>query len=339
MSDGTSPRQLDDRTIRAILDEYFATRDLEAAIEEVASAEIPVEAVFEQMRRSDVAQRHFDRLAVTDRGLDGSEGKLPASLDESGPFERDFDDAVFEARLDDMLEAEPGSQADGGRPGAGESTVVSLFGSSRGAVATLAAAALTALVAGTVLYQQTGAPGGDEFQPRSSVGPSDGAGFTRPDLELFCARRTGDGVRFRGGSETPPGDMECPVAGELKLGYRNRDPELAYAAFFGVDRSGDIYWYGPSPAVPKPVPVESSRETMPVGETIRLSVNHSPGPVRVHAVFTSEPVDHTALKRRLRHKSDRELWESPHLEFERWPTASTSEIFRVTEGPVDEESR
>jgi hypothetical protein len=133
--------------------------------------------------------------------------------------------------------------------------------------------------------------------------------------------------------------MECPVAGELKLGYRNREPELAYAAFFGVDRSGDIFWYGPSPAAPRPVPVEASRETVPVGETIRLGVNHSPRPVRVHAIFTSQPIDHTALIRHLRHKSDRELWESSHLEFERWPSASTSEIFRVTDGPADEESR
>ncbi len=345
MSDGNGSRQLDFGAIRGILEEYFATRDLRGAIERADCPKVSVEEVFEQIRSSRRARAYFNRLAQADRALREVGSGHESGFEAPGAFEREFGETVFEARLDSVLAAERAARSDGGEPqtGPGEaSTVARLFGSSRGATATLAAAALAALIAGTVLYPETesGKAEGDDFRARSAAAPADDPSIPRPELEIFCAQRAGGNVGFEGGPETPPGALECPIDGELKVAYRNRSPELKYAAFFGVDETGDLLWYGPSPAAPGPVAVEASHDIEPIGETIRLEVNHSPGTIRVHAVFAPEPIEHAALQRRLERKGGRELREASRLGFERWSTIATSEQFRVTEGDrADEENR
>lgn len=355
MTHSTDGSQLEFEEVRAILDTYFATGDLRRALEEADADDLSARRLFDYISESDRARAYFDRLAVADRAISG-----PSALDtieEPSAFEREFGKAAFEEKLDDTLETDD-SRFDGGKavdpedyggdavaPDMGDggdaaaardgTTVVQLFGSGK-AAATLAAAAAAVLVAGVVSYQfgLGGGSGDDDFQPRSAAPTDDSPTFAEPDLELFCARSADDGLDITGTDESE-GRLHCPIDAELKLGYRNRSPNLAYAAFFGVDESGTIYWYGPSPAAPAPVAVDHGEKVEPIGETIRLNVNHDPGPVRVHAVLSPDPIDHAELARRLEHKSDRELWRSRHLEFDEMPSASTSTVFRV----VEDESR
>ena len=344
MSERTDSIDLDFEDVREILDEYFSTGDLESAL-----GEVPAERVFARVSESERARRYFNELALADRALvEGSQG-LDELFDRTGEFERGFGEAMFDHKLDDMLEAErTGSresepEADGGsrqaEPGGeDEATVVSLFGGSQGVAATLAAAALAVLVFGVVMSRRaenTDANGGDDFRARSAATPDKRSQFERPSLELFCAQRAKGDVSFEGTTDVPMGSLECPLDAELKLGYRNHSPKLKYAAFFGVDRDGGIYWYGPSPASPEPMGVETTRKVTPFGETIRLDVNHSEGPVRVHAVFSPKPLDQDQLEAVLGSRGNRQLWTSKQIDFEALTAVSTSEVFTI----VDEKSR
>jgi len=361
MTHSTDGSQLEFEEVRAILDTYFATGDLQRALEEADAEDLSVRRLFDVVSESGRARAYFDRLAVAARAVSGP-SDLEA-IEEPSAFEREFGRAAFDEKLDEVL-GETSTQFDGGEavdPSAfggdddpavhgGDAvapetesdeaaTVVELFGA--GKAATLAAAASAALVAGVVFYQFGPGSGAtdDPFQPRSAASTDEGPNFAEPDLELFCARSSDDGLEITG-TDKIEDRLRCPVDAELKLGYRNRSPNLAYAAFFGVDESGSIYWYGPSPAAPAPVAVDDGRVVEPIGETIRLNVNHEPGPVRVHAVLSPDPIDHAELARRLERKSDRELWRSRHLEFAEMPSASTSTVFRVVEAETgNEEAR
>ena len=331
MTHPTDGPQLDEEAVREILDTYFATGDLEAAIAEAGADDLSPARLFDYVSDSPEAQRYFDHLAIADRAFAEEE-----AVDEPGDFERQFGDAAFDAKLDAMLADE---RADGNEQtshASDSSTVISLFGTGQNAASVLAAAALAALVAGTVLFEfGPRSSGDDDFQPRSAVTDDGRKTYASPEVELFCARPRNGGVDITGTDEIED-RLTCPTDAELKLGYRNRSPNLAYAAFFGVDESGTIYWYGPSPAAPSPVAVDQSEAIVPVGESIRLNVNHTPGVVRVHGLFSSEPIDHAALKKALARKSDRELWEKPRLRFEQWPSATTSTTFEVLEADRQE---
>ena len=328
MTHPTDAPQLDEEAVREILDTYFATGDLEAALAEAGAGDLSPAELFDVVSASPEAQRHFDRLAVADRAFGQDD-----AIDEPGEFERGFGDAAFGAKLDDMLAEERGGESTG--HASDSSTVISLFGSGQNAASVLAAAALAALVAGTVLFEFGPRSSGDEdFQPRSAVTADERRTYAAPEVELFCARPRNGGVDITG-TDQIEGRLTCPNDAELKLGYRNRSPNLAYAAFFGVDKSGTIYWYGPSPAAPSPIAVEQSEAIVPVGESIRLNVNHAPGVVRVHGLFSSKPIDHAALQTALDRKSDRELFEKPRLRFEQWPSATTSTAFEVLEAETD----
>ncbi|MFB6350799.1 MAG: hypothetical protein ABEN55_05315 [Bradymonadaceae bacterium] len=348
MTQPTDTPQLEIEEVRAILEAYFATGELDEALEASGPEDLSARELFAYISELDRAREHFDRLAVTDRALRGPED-LEEAVGQPAAFEREFGHAAFDEKLDEVVGAassptsgnESQSHYDGGdavAPSDGdETTVVQLFGS--GQTTALAAAAVAVLVAGVVLYQfgLEDRPGSDgQFQPRSAAAPDDGPDFAEPDLELYCAQHESGQLDITGTDQLEE-PLRCPLDAELKIGYRNRSPNLAYAAFFGVDKSGTIYWYGPSPAAPAPVAVEQSDEVEPIGETIRLNVNHAPGPVRVHAVLSPDPIDHAELARRLHDKSDRELWRTRRLTFEQKPSASTSMTFRVVGAETDTE--
>jgi hypothetical protein len=160
------------------------------------------------------------------------------------------------------------------------------------------------LVWGPSLLEETSegsAPGADEsFRARSarSVDEVASPAYERPRVEVYCVHHEPGGrVRFEGSEGAPMGVVQCPRDAEIKLAYAEVVPELRHAAFFGVDDSGRLLWYGPTPASEAPVRVESRGPKLaPVGESIRLSVNHRVGAVRLYAIFSPEPIGMERLR-------------------------------------------
>ena len=141
----------------------------------------------------------------------------------------------------------------------------------------------------------------EEFQPRG--GKKDGpielyskAPHLKPTeraagLRAFCL--VGDKViALDPKGNTPP---KCSAQSQLKLAVSN--PGKYQKVFLvGVDSEYSIKWYAPRPpeteSVAAPVgtgTVEAPAE-IPVGVSVRLAVNHQPGPVRLFALFSDKSV-------------------------------------------------
>jgi hypothetical protein len=108
--------------------------------------------------------------------------------------------------------------------------------------------------------------------------------------------RSAGEVVFTGPEQSAFGVVSCPKDAEIKLAVENSDSQWKWAAFFGAHENGTLLWYGPTPATKQPVRIASNKDVEPVGESIRLGVNHTEGAVRVHALFTNEPVDFARLE-------------------------------------------
>ncbi len=268
-----------------------------------AFAQVSARQVHRHLAGCRACQRQYDALALADRVLVGDGAQEdPAELPRAG-FETSFGDAAFLGALDEMLTEEQQGAA-----------VVDLSGR-RGPLSPtarwLSAAAAVLLVGAGSWFawqhlhgagQHTSIvdnnPG--EFQARSAASAAAHGPFAQPKLEVFCARKSAEGVELQGAKDAPFGLLRCPQDAELKLAYANPSPRLRYAAFFGVDQHGSIYWYGPTPAETGAVEVAHTSELRPFGESIRLAVNHRPGKVRVFGLFSVEPIDFA----RLRHMID-----------------------------------
>lgn len=210
----------------------------------------------------------FDELALVDREL-------------GGDFEARAGDLCFFTALDTMLAEEAEAEL--------QDNVVSLESRrSRGAV-WLAAAAVVAIGFAGVLLQERD-PVDTQFQPRSAttLKPHD---YAMPAVEVFCVQRDEGHVEFVGNEQSELATVHCAIDEEIKLAVRNPDLRLRYAAFVGIGADDSLYWYGPSPAAPQALAIPSERTLTPIGETIRLDVNHDPGTVRVIGVFAERPLD------------------------------------------------
>jgi hypothetical protein len=329
MSETTDTTDLGFGEVRAILEDYFAGGELDDALDGTRP-----DTLFEAIAEDERARNLFNELAMADRALGGAlDGEADADLLEAtGDFERRLGDAAFESALDEML-AEEAAEANETEETDGAADVIPLFNSGR--TGALVAAAVALLAAGTLLYiQRTSGPtGGDagDFNARSAATAPEPGRFDAPDLRVFCAERQQGEVSFRDRAQTPGDGLRCPRDAELKLAYRNRSSQLTHAAFFGVDRSGTLYWYGPTPAAPEPVAVQSADELLPVGETIRLAVNHEPGDIRVHAVFSTRPIGFEQLAADLKSRDRGALFEGERVELSGAPGAATSTTFTVVE--------
>lgn len=297
-----------------------AARALEALFvggdEEAAFEEVPAGAVFRHLQGCEACRERFDGLAYADRYLAGADGEMMRA--EPGDFEDAFAEASFASALDGMLAAERRDQArtsheddpkaspEGGVEGGSvldfEPSPSAEEGARPYGQYAVAAAVVLLAAASLVWLSPTVFDGGDDgFSPRSASSPTGGgdaeaASAHQVGVQAFCAERTSEGVEFTGPAEAPLGLVGCPLDAELKLAYRNRSPEFRYAAFFGVDQKGTIYWYGPTPSAREPVGIDAGDRLRPVGESIRLEVNHRPGSVRVVGVFSAEPIDFERLE-------------------------------------------
>lgn len=206
----------------------------------------------------------FDALAYADREV-------------GGDFEARAGEAMFLAALDDMLEEEQSQK------------VVSLADRRRPAPArwAVAAAAVLAVGASLVMFARPSEP---EFQARSAA-TGEAKKYETPAVEVFCVERDDAGeVTFRGAESSELATVTCPVGSEVKFATRNPDGRLGYVALVGVADDGTPRWYGPSPAAPDALSVPAGSDLAPLGETIRLDVNHDPGTVRVVGIFSEKPM-------------------------------------------------
>lgn len=199
----------------------------------------------------------------------------------------------------------------------------------------LVAASVAAILGGGMTYiafQRI--PDPDEFQARSAVQVIP-APEERPQIELFCTERgqgESEDVRFRGTADVPFGALDCPIGAELKLAYSNPDSRYRYGAFFGVSEAGQLYWYGPSPADGAPMHIKTSKDLEPIGESIRLKVNHKEGLVRVHGIFSSTPIEHSRLSGLLDKVPGTQLFYAPTLDAWLDEGMSSSRTFEITGG-------
>ena len=320
------------------LEALFVEQDRAKAFEEVDAWQ-----VHRHVADCEACRRQYDGLALTDRLLE-HRGDAPCELPRSN-FEASFGEASFMGALDQMLEEE---QADSGPQAAGGDAGVVDLPTERSRRMQLSSriglAAAVLLVAGASWYAFNNVPNtpnnaasnDSQFQARSAATAHDHGLTDAPAIEIFCAERTPDGVEFTGTKDAPFGLLTCPADAQIKLAYKNQSPELRYAAFFGVDQHGRIYWYGPTPADMNPVSVEESSQFEPFGESIRLQVNHEPGPVRVVGLFAGEPIDFPALERATDQVDAQELFRGEKPDELMAHGILTSSTFEVTTEATNE---
>lgn len=320
------------------LEAFFVDEDHDKAFDGV-----PAWQVHRHLAGCEVCRRQYDGMALADRLLASGAGEADEAIHAPrGGFETGFAEASFMGALDQMLDEER-SEKGADTPGSAE--VVDL-GAERSrrmqVIRQLSLVAAVLLVAGASWYafDQSQNPNKNdnavvtnyEFQPRSAAATDQIGPFEQPSIELFCAERTPDGVQFTGTKDAPFGLLSCPQDAELKLAYDNPSTKLRHAAFFGVSQKGSIYWYGPTPADMDAVEVVMTDALAPFGESIRLSVNHEPGKVRVIGLFAAEPVDFPALERVIEHVGAKALYEGTMPDELGIRGTMTSSSFEVIDG-------
>ncbi|HEY3450105.1 MAG TPA: hypothetical protein VGK67_27375 [Myxococcales bacterium] len=82
--------------------------------------------------------------------------------------------------------------------------------------------------------------------------------------------------------------------------YTNAAPGMAYLALFGVQEDGKVRWYYPGYEGTASIRVASDRVDEPLGDGIRIRVNHSPGWLRVSAVFSAQPIARERIEEAVR---------------------------------------
>jgi hypothetical protein len=323
----TNPKTRADHEMAAVvLDRLFAGEQTAAGLGGERAL-----GVQRHIAECDACRRRFDELAVTDRVLLGD-----ADASTPGDFEREFRDACVMGAIDEMLADENREEEHGG------ATVFSMPERSiwQQVARPLAAAAVILVVVGASIWAPsndflgTDDPAGtsnDSFQPRSAKRVEDARGYEKPRIELFCARQVDGDVQFQGSSDAPFGLLSCPNDAKFKFGYSSTDPDLRHAAFFGVDRTGELYWYGPSPTREQPWRIQPDEKIGPVGDTIELGVNHRPGQVRVYGLFTPEPLEFSELEAMLASADTASLFESGHFAQMNFEGAWATETFEVVE--------
>ncbi len=257
------------------------TQALMAALFVGDDPEIPADFVA-QVREDEDSKDMYNQLVLLDDEL-------------GGDFESTFGESAFLSALDAQLASENEPLPDNVVPFPTRRTIM-------GAIAMAAGL----MLATTFSF----APVDDQFQPRSAVTPTHD--FEMPQVHTYCVERTAEGPIFKSADNADFDVLNCNLSDELKLAYTNSDARLTHAAFFGVSQANEVFWYTPSPVATSPVAIETTTEPKPVGETIRLQVNHKEGPLRVYGVFTTEAVPHAELERWM--KSQTRPFESARLD-------------------------
>jgi hypothetical protein len=337
VNEKTNP--LSHEAVSQALETLFVEEDRDKAFQEV-----PAWQVHQHLADCEDCRRQFDAVALADRSLACPDKSDSAQLcdRQTNGFERNFGEASFMGALDQMLDAEHTRSDE-----APEDNLVELSDQranepKRHKLRNFGIAAAVLLIGGAswFAFNQThkGVAGGDnpaspsQFQSRSAAATNTYGALDKPEMEVFCAEHTPDGVQFTGTKDAPFGLLACPLDAEIKLAYSNSSSKLQYAAFFGVDQQGKIYWYGPTPADTGAVEVEKTSQMLPFGDTIRLGVNHEPGQVRVFGLFSPEPVDFVTLRQTVDDVDRRRLFDGEKPGQMALHGVLTSSSFEVSDG-------
>lgn len=82
----------------------------------------------------------------------------------------------------------------------------------------------------------------------------------------------------------------------LTFTYTYAKPHDGYLAIFGVQETGEVRWYYPDYGGEKSIRIKGDRVDEPLGDGIDLRVNHTPGWLRIVAVFSDKPVSAEAVE-------------------------------------------
>jgi hypothetical protein len=161
-------------------------------------------------------------------------------------------------------------------------------------------AATAAIVALVPVLSRMGAP-------PSMPGSDKDARFKNGPIELFSSRGSSVHVDRNAGVRAfclnqaavmpldpdPKGTAppRCDRAGQLKLAVSNQG-KFGRVFLVGMDGDHAIKWYAPRPPAEESVPAPTGNDTIdvPVGASVRLSVNHAPGRVRIFGLFSDRAV-------------------------------------------------
>jgi hypothetical protein len=158
----------------------------------------------------------------------------------------------------------------------------------------LALTLLALIVIASLLWVDlpTPAPPETAFQVRSSAVKTTGPGRSRVGLRAFCIDRRVEGKVVPPPSADPRGvpDARCKLGDELQLTVTRTGPAYPYLIVLGLDDEGRKLWYFPVPPSGRSGSAPRDVVDEPLGEAIRLAVNHRPGETRILAVFSSSPL-------------------------------------------------
>lgn len=166
--------------------------------------------------------------------------------------------------------------------------------------------AVAAMIALVPILTQKGATkpaptaAGDSFQARGGHGSVE---LFSSHPELKTARLAGLRAFCLDGSQVAPLDPTgqtvpaCARSGQLKLAVSNPG-KFSHVFLVGMDDAHALKWYAPKPSstvAPEaltsvPAPAGATEAAVPVGASVRLEVNHQPGPVRIYALFSDRPI-------------------------------------------------
>lgn len=220
----------------------------------------------DRLLRDDSAdQEAYTGLARTFRALEGKEDGLGATQEQ-----RILDGVLAQVCPGARSEEAPGWSLHGLAPN-------------------LAAAAILVVAVSGMLLARGHVQ--DPFQARGGVDDS------RLQLRPFCLRQ-GTVVKAPEARGTGDPDARCLSSDHLQLMLTHR-ADYPYLLVFGQHtspgRKEAITWYYPAPPTGESGPAPRRVDNAPLGQGIRLEVNHRPGRVRLLAVFSQEPLSAEVL--------------------------------------------
>ncbi|HZS39637.1 MAG TPA: hypothetical protein VFF06_22550 [Polyangia bacterium] len=251
-------------------------------VDEVITSELPAskwERLRKHLQGCARCRARYNKAVLAERMLNG------------GPKAPDFMTRPSPAELDRIARA----VVPGGDANAWQRLLQWFAAPTQRWVATGMVAAAAALLLIPVLRHGTKAPAPETFQPRGGKGP----------VELFSKNLNGKTVERSAGLRAfclikdqvqaldPKGAAapRCDRSAQLKLAVSNPGG-FKNLFLVGMDGEHDLKWYAPRPPETHSVaaPLETQGIDVPVGASVRLAVNHRPGPVRIFALFSDSPV-------------------------------------------------
>ena len=140
--------------------------------------------------------------------------------------------------------------------------------------------------------------------PAASLGPapiltakgSQHHDITDIGIRVFQVNRAGTKI------DEPPSLSTGDI---LTFTYTYAKPLPGYLALFGIQAEGDIRWYYPDYDGKRSIEIKGDKIDEPLEDGIDLSVNHTPGWLRITALFSTNPIEVDAIEKTVSQAKDR----------------------------------